>query len=49
METENYSKLSNIILDNPANRYCEIYKIINLVTKKKKNICRTSSISYIKS
>jgi group I intron endonuclease len=34
MELSKNLKLSNIILDSPINRYCEIYKIINLVTNK---------------
>ena len=34
MEPPKYDKLSNTILDNPTERYCEIYKIINLTTNK---------------
>lgn len=34
MEPSKYLELSNIILDNPTERYCEIYKITNLTTGK---------------
>jgi hypothetical protein len=34
MELSKYEKLSKEILDNPNERYCEIYKIINLTTGK---------------
>jgi group I intron endonuclease len=34
MELSNRIELSNIILDNPDNRYCEIYKITNLANGK---------------
>jgi group I intron endonuclease len=34
MEPSKQIKLSNEILDNPSERYCEIYKIINLTTNK---------------
>jgi group I intron endonuclease len=34
MEPSKQSKLSNEILDNPAERYCEIYKIVNMTTNK---------------
>jgi hypothetical protein len=34
MEPSNCLKLSNQILDNPTQRYCEIYKITNLTTAK---------------
>jgi len=34
MEPSKIAKLSNEILDNPTERYCEIYKIINLETGK---------------
>ena len=34
MEPSNYLKLSNQILDEPTQRYCEIYKITNLTTDK---------------
>jgi group I intron endonuclease len=34
MEPSNRFKLSNKILDDPKQRYCEIYKITNLVTQK---------------
>jgi group I intron endonuclease len=34
MEPSNRQKLSNITLDNPTERYCEIYKIINLSNGK---------------
>jgi group I intron endonuclease len=34
MEPSNRQKLSNITLDNPTERYCEIYKIINLSNDK---------------
>jgi len=34
MEPSKYEKLSKEILDNPIERYCEIYKIINLTTGK---------------
>ena len=34
MEPSNYLKLSNQILDEPTQRYCEIYKITNLTTAK---------------
>ena len=34
MEPSNCFNLSNIILDHPTKRYCEIYKIINLTTGK---------------
>ena len=34
MELSKRTKLSNVILDDPAQRYCEIYKITNLTTDK---------------
>jgi group I intron endonuclease len=34
MELSKRQKLSNITLDNPTERYCEIYKIINLSNDK---------------
>lgn len=34
MEPSKYKQLSKIILDEPTNRYCEIYKIINLSNNK---------------
>jgi group I intron endonuclease len=34
MEPSKRTKLSNIILDTPTERYCEIYKIVNLTTGK---------------
>jgi group I intron endonuclease len=34
MEPSNRTRLSNVILDNPAERYCEIYKITNLTNGK---------------
>jgi hypothetical protein len=34
MEPSKYNKLSNKILDNPTERYCEIYKIINITSGK---------------
>ena len=34
MKPSNQEKLSNIILDNPNERYCEIYKIVNLSNGK---------------
>jgi hypothetical protein len=34
MELSNRLNLSNTILDEPTNRYCEIYKITNLTTGK---------------
>jgi len=34
MEPSKYLELSNQILDNPTERYCEIYKIVNLTTGK---------------
>jgi group I intron endonuclease len=34
MESSNRTKLSNEILDNPTDRYCEIYKITNLTSGK---------------
>jgi group I intron endonuclease len=34
MELSKHLELSNKILDNPTERYCEIYKIINLSTNK---------------
>ena len=34
MEPSKQIKLSNNILDNPNERYCEIYKITNLTTRK---------------
>jgi len=34
MELSNRLNLSNIIIDEPTNRYCEIYKIINLTSNK---------------
>jgi group I intron endonuclease len=34
MELSKICELSNKILDTPENRYCEIYKIINLITNK---------------
>ena len=34
MELSNRKELSKIILDEPTNRYCEIYKIINLLNDK---------------
>jgi group I intron endonuclease len=34
MEPSNRQKLSNITLDNPTERYCEIYKIVNLSNGK---------------
>ena len=35
MEPSKYSELSNKILDDPKERYCEIYKITNIVNQKK--------------
>ena len=34
MELSKICELSNKILDTPENRFCEIYKIINLITNK---------------
>lgn len=34
MEPSKYTKLSKIIIDNPTERYCEIYKIINISNGK---------------
>jgi group I intron endonuclease len=34
MEPSKYTNLSNVILDEPTNRYCEIYKIVNLSNNK---------------
>ena len=34
MEPSKRQNLSNEILDDPTERYCEIYKITNLITKK---------------
>jgi group I intron endonuclease len=34
MELSKRQKLSNVILDDPSQRYCEIYKITNLTTDK---------------
>jgi group I intron endonuclease len=34
MELSKRQSLSNVILDEPTNRYCEIYKIINLSSNK---------------
>jgi group I intron endonuclease len=34
MEPSKYKQLSKSILDEPTNRYCEIYKIVNLSTNK---------------
>jgi group I intron endonuclease len=34
MEPSKYKELSKAILDEPTNRYCEIYKIINLSNNK---------------
>jgi group I intron endonuclease len=34
MEPSKYQNLSKCILDEPTNRYCEIYKIVNLSTDK---------------
>jgi group I intron endonuclease len=34
MEPSKYTQLSKTILDEPTNRYCEIYKIVNLSTNK---------------
>ena len=34
MEPSKYNKLSKQILDTPTERYCEIYKIINITTGK---------------
>lgn len=34
MEPSKYLKLSKEILDNPTERYCEIYKIINITNNK---------------
>jgi group I intron endonuclease len=34
MEPSKYNNLSNIILDESTNRYCEIYKIVNLSNNK---------------
>jgi len=34
MEPSKYTNLSKIILDEPTNRYCEIYKIVNLSNNK---------------
>lgn len=34
MEPSKQNKLSNTILDTPTERYCEIYKIVNLTTGK---------------
>jgi hypothetical protein len=44
MELSKYEKLSKEILDNPNERYCEIYKIINLTTGK---IYVGQSVSHI--
>jgi len=34
MEPSKYTQLSKTILDEPTNRYCEIYKIVNLSSNK---------------
>ena len=34
MEPSKYLELSNKILDNPTERYCEIYKITNISNGK---------------
>ena len=34
MELSKYINLSKIILNEPTNRYCEIYKIVNLSNNK---------------
>ncbi len=34
MEPSKHLELSNIIIDDPNKRYCEIYKITNLTTDK---------------
>jgi len=34
MEPSKYTELSKLILDDPTERYCEIYKIVNLTTSK---------------
>ncbi len=34
MKPSKYTNLSKIILDEPTNRYCEIYKIVNLSNNK---------------
>ena len=34
MELSKYQQLSKTIIDNPTERYCEIYKITNLITGK---------------
>jgi group I intron endonuclease len=44
MEPSKYLKLSKLILDNPTERYCEIYKITNLTTGK---IYVGQSVSHI--
>jgi group I intron endonuclease len=44
MEPSKYLNLSNKILDNPTERYCEIYKIINLSNGK---IYVGQSVSHI--
>jgi group I intron endonuclease len=44
MEPSKYKNLSNVILDEPTNRYCEIYKIVNLSNNK---IYVGQSVSHI--
>ena len=44
MEPSKHINLSNVILDEPTNRYCEIYKITNLSTGK---IYVGQSVSHI--
>jgi group I intron endonuclease len=44
MKLSKYEKLSKQILDNPTERYCEIYKIINITTSK---IYVGQSVSHI--
>jgi group I intron endonuclease len=44
MEPSKYQQLSKIILDNPTERYCEIYKIVNLLNGK---IYVGQSVSHI--
>ena len=44
MELSKYQRLSKVILNEPTDRYCEIYKIISLSTNK---IYVGQSVSHI--
>jgi hypothetical protein len=47
MEPSKYTELSNKILDNPTERFCEIYKITNLTNGKNMIWIFVGSIAFV--